>query len=197
MNALLARRGFLSAALMLLLPARLAAARDVSGVVLPESARPQGGEMDLRLMGGGVFRFFFLRYYVCGLYATAGLSDAAAILASDAPRRIHLVALRRITSFEFLWGLDQGLADNLDKAEAAALQEPLEQVRATIRSIGAIARNAHVAIDYAPRTGTRILVNGQAHGAPITGKPLNDALLRVWIGERPLDTSLKRELLGV
>ena len=190
------RRAMLAAALALLVPADPAAAKEVSGVALPESARPEGSAADLRLRGGGVFRFFFLRYYVCGLYVSGGPGGASAILASDAPRRIYLVALRRISSFEFLWGLDQGLADNLSPAEAEALQEPLAQVRATIRAIGAIARGARVSIDYAPGPGTRIVVDGQPRGASMAGKPLSDALLRVWIGERPLDAGLKRELLG-
>jgi len=191
-----ARRVFLAATAALLVPARHAAARDVSGVVLPERARLEGSEAELRLLGGGVFRFFFLRYYVCGLYAPDGPGEAPAILVNDAPRRIYLVALRRITSFEFLWGLDQGLADNLSPAEADALREPLARVRATIRAIGAIARGARVAIDYVPRDGTRILVDDRRRGENFAGKALNDALMRVWIGERPLDASLKEALLG-
>ena len=190
------RRAMLAAALALLVPACPAAAKEVSGVVLPESARPEGAAADLRLRGGGVFRFFFLRYYVCGLYVADGPGGASAILASDAPRRIYLVTLRRISSFEFLWGLDQGLADNLSPAEAEALHEPLAQVRATIRAIGVIARGARVAIDYVPRAGTSILVDGLRRGERFAGKALNDALMRVWIGERPLDAGLKRELLG-
>lgn len=186
----------LVAALALLLPVHAAVAKDVAGVALPERARPEGSATDVRLRGGGVFRFLFLRYYVCGLYVGADLADAAAILGSDAPRRVHLVALRRITSFEFLWGLDQGLADNLSTAQGRALHAPLEEVRATIRSIGAIARGARVSIDYAPGAGTRIVVDEQPRGARVAGKPLSDALLRVWIGERPLDAGLKRELLG-
>jgi hypothetical protein len=186
----------LLAALAFLMPAHPAAAKEVSGVALPERARPQGSATDLPLRGGGVFRFLFLRYYVCGLYAGAGLTDAAAILGNDTPRRVHLVALRRITAFEFLWGLDQGLADNLSAAQAEALRAPLEEVRATIRAIGAIARGARVSIDYAPAAGTRIVVDEQPRGASMPGKPLSDALLRVWIGERPLDAGLKRELLG-
>lgn len=186
----------LLAALGLLTPAQPAAAKDVSGVMLPERARPQGSATDLPLRGGSVFRFLFLRYYVCGLYAGPGLADAAAILGNDAARRVHLVALRRITAFEFLWGLDQGLADNLSGPQAQALRAPLEEVRATIRAIGAIARGARVSIDYAPGAGTRIVVDGQPRGVSMPGKPLSDALLRVWIGERPLDAGLKRELLG-
>jgi long-chain acyl-CoA synthetase len=191
-----ARRAFLAATAALLVPARHAAANDVSGVALPDRARPEGSEVELRLLGGGLFRFFFMRYYVCGLYASDGPRVASAILANDAPRRIHLVALRRITSFEFLWGLDQGLADNLSPAEAEALREPLAQVRATIRAIGAIARGARVFIDYVPRAGTSIVVDELRRGERFAGKALNDALMRVWIGERPLDASLKEALLG-
>jgi hypothetical protein len=33
-------------------------------------------------------------------------------------------------------------------------------------------------------------------GERFAGKALNDALMRVWIGERPLDASLKEALLG-
>ncbi len=196
MNALLARRGFLSAALGLLVLPRFAAAREFAGVTLPDQARLSGGDAAVRLLGGGVFRFFFLRYYVCGLYAAEGLSDAAAILGRDAPRRVQLVALRRITSFEFLWGLDRGLADNMGETDARELHAPLEQVRATIRSIGAITPGTRVSIDYVPGAGTSIVVDERARGMAITGKLLNDALMRVWLGERPLDASLKKALLG-
>ena len=196
MNASLTRRRFLLAALGLFVRPCFAAAKEFSGVVLPDKARPAGSDADVRLLGGGIFRFLFLRYYVCGLYAAEGLSDAAVILANDAPRRVQLVAMRRITSFEFFWGLDRGLADNTVEAQAKMLEAPLEAVRATIRSIGVIAPGARVSIDYAPRTGTSILVDERPRGAPVAGKLLNDALMRVWIGERPLDASLKQALLG-
>jgi hypothetical protein len=195
-NTLLARRGFLSAALGLIVLPRIAAAKEVAGVVLPETARPAGGRAEVHLLGGGSFRFLFLRYYVCGLYAADGLSGAAAILAGDAPRRVQLIALRRITSFEFFWGLDKGLKDNTGEADARGLGEPLEQVRETIRSIGAITPGARVSIDYVPGAGTSILLDEHPRGTTIAGKPLNDALMRVWIGERPLDVSLKEALLG-
>jgi hypothetical protein len=151
---LIARRACLCAALALVVCGQFALAKETSGIALPDRARPEGVDTDIRLLGGGVFRFFFMRYYHCGLYAATGLSDADSILASDAPRRVHLVALRRITSFEFLWGLDQGLADNMAAAEAEALREPLEQVRATIRAIGAITRGTQVSIDYVPGSPT-------------------------------------------
>jgi hypothetical protein len=190
------RRGFLLAALGLTVLPGLACAMEVAGVVLPERARPAVGNAEVVLLGGGLFQFLFLRYYVCGLYVAEGLSGAAAILASDGPRRMQLVALKRITSFEFFWGLDRGLKDNTDQAETGKLQASLDQVRETIRSIGAIAAGTRVSIDYVPGAGTSILVEEHLRGAAVPGKPLNDALMRVWIGKRPLDSSLKKALLG-
>jgi hypothetical protein len=192
----LARRGFILAALGLTVFPGPAPATEVAGVALPERARPGGGKAEIGLRGAGLFQFLFLRYYVCGLYAAQGLSGAGEILAGDAPRRVQLVALKRITSFEFFWGLDKGLKDNTDAAEAVTLRASLEQVRETIRSIGAIAAGTRVSIDYVPGAGTSILVEERPRGAAIAGKTLNDALMRVWIGKHPLDSSLKKALLG-
>src|SRR5262249_39311656 len=160
---------------------------------LPDEARVAPGP-SLRLVGAGTFRFLFRRYYVCGLYAQRELRRAAEILAADAPRRVALYALRRIPSWEFLWGLDRGVADNTPESELRALVPQLEQLRSVIREIGAIADGAQVNIDYQPSKGTRIAVDGLPRGDAIAGKPLNDALARVWIGERPLDAALKEAL---
>lgn len=193
---MLARRVFLTTALGLIALPRYPAAKEVAGVTLPDTVRPAGGKAEIRLLGGGLFRFLFVRYYVCGLYASANLSGANAIFAADLPRRVHLVALRRITSFEFLWGLDKGVKDNLSDTDTKALHTGLEQIRRTIRDIGAIAPPARVSIDYVPDAGTTILVGERPRGATIPGKLLNDALMRTWIGERPLDAALKEALLG-
>jgi len=190
------RRSFLAAMLGLGLLPMESAAREVSGIALAEEAKLSVEGPSLRLLGAGVFRFLFFRYYVCALYALAGLRGAAPILQTDAPRRIGLVALRRITSFEFLWGLDRGLADNTGESESKALESQLGALRTAIRAIGAIPAGSRVDIDYVPEAGTSILIGGTPRAGPFRGKPLNDALMRVWIGERPLDASLKEMLLG-
>jgi hypothetical protein len=189
------RRAFLGGALLFLSLVRAAAAREVEGVVFPDEVR-LGQNALLRLAGAGVFRFFFMRYYVCGLYLAEGVSGVDAAVQSDRPRRVELVALRRIGAFEFLWGLDRGVADNSSEKELKALAAPLGGLRDAIRSIGTLAAGARVAIDYLPEAGTRLVVDNQLRGGPFAGKALNDALIKVWIGQRPLDASLKEVLLG-
>jgi hypothetical protein len=196
MSIVSGRRGFLASTLAVVLGTRTAAAREVDGTSLPDEVRLTKDEPPLRLVGAGVFRFFFLRYYVCGLYLAAGVSGAEAAVRSDRPRRVGLVALRRISAFEFLWGLDRGLADNTVEAELKELATTLEALRGAIRDIGTLAPGARVGIDYLPGVGTQIVVDDRIRGGPIAGKALNDAVMKVWIGERPLDASLKQALLG-
>lgn len=190
------RRSFLAGALAVVLGTRAATARELEGTSLPDEVRLAKDGPPLRLVGAGVFRFFFLRYYVCGLYLAVGVSGAEAAVRSDRPRRVGIVALRRISAFEFLWGLDRGLADNTVEAELKELATSLEVLRGAIRDIGTLAPGARVGIDYLPGFGTRIVVDDRIRGGPIAGKALNDALMKVWIGERPLDASLKEMLLG-
>ena len=196
MSAVLGRRAFLGSALALLLEARAARAREVEGIGLPDAVRLEEHAPPLRLAGAGVFRYFFMRYYVCALYLAEGVLGVEAALQSDRPRRVELVALRRISAFEFVWGLDRGIADNSSAQELKALAAALGALRAAIREIGTLAAGVHVSIDYLPHAGTRIVVDNRTRGGPFAGKALNDALLKVWIGERPLDTSLKEVLLG-
>ena len=53
-----------------------------------------------------------------------------------------------------------------------------------------------VLFEFVPDTGTRIVVNGQQRGAPIPGEVFFAAVLRIWIGDKPVDSGLKKGLVG-
>jgi hypothetical protein len=40
------------------------------------------------------------------------------------------------------------------------------------------------------------MVNGQPRGAVIAGEEFFTAVLRIWIGDKPVEASLKKGLLG-
>jgi len=44
--------------------------------------------------------------------------------------------------------------------------------------------------------GTQLLVNSKPVGRPIAGEDFYHALLRIWLGERPVQDDLKKALLG-
>jgi long-chain acyl-CoA synthetase len=43
--------------------------------------------------------------------------------------------------------------------------------------------------------GTRVSLNGEAKGT-IPGEPFNQALTRIWLGDKPVQADLKKALLG-
>jgi hypothetical protein len=53
-----------------------------------------------------------------------------------------------------------------------------------------------ITLDYIPESGTRVTLNGEPKGEAIAGDDFYRALLRIWLGENPVDSSLKKALLG-
>lgn len=194
----LERRRFLAwvAAVVALAPAHAPHARAVAGVQVPDTLALEGGTAALALVGAGTFRFVFLPIYVCALYLPPRAAWGDGPLANDLPRRVDMTMLRDVSARLFVWGLDAGLADNTPAAELDAMRNQVAALRTAIYGIESLARGARATLDYRPAEGTTIAVNGRRVGRAIPGKRFNDAVLRAWIGERPLDRSLKEALLG-
>ena len=53
-----------------------------------------------------------------------------------------------------------------------------------------------ILLDFLPEAGTAVSVNGQAKGKPIPGEDFYRALLRIWLGDKPVDGDLKKGMLG-
>jgi hypothetical protein len=51
-------------------------------------------------------------------------------------------------------------------------------------------------LDWIPGTGTQTELNGKKLGGPIPDINFYNAILRIWLGDRPVDRSLKPALLG-
>jgi long-chain acyl-CoA synthetase len=51
-----------------------------------------------------------------------------------------------------------------------------------------------ITLDFADES-TRIAQDGAARGS-IAGEPFNRALLRIWLGDKPVQADLKKAMLG-
>jgi hypothetical protein len=177
--------------ILLLLPVPGAHAREVAGIQIPDKVAL--GESTLVLNGAGVRSKFFVKVYVGALYLSAMQRDAAGIIAADAPVAVHLHFLHSEVEVKKLvdaW--NDGFNANHDAAQLAALKARIERFNALFHTVK---RGDIIRIEYTPGSGTTVAINAEERGA-IEGADFRAALLRIWLGDKPVDDDLKRAMLG-
>lgn len=179
------------ALVILALPLTAAAAIEVGGVLLPQRVRVSPESPPLELNGAGVHkRYLFIRLYVAALYLTAPEREARALLADDGPRRLFLHFLRDVSP-ERTHEIWEKLGANGGRLEQLRTQR--DQFESVFEQ--GIRKGDEIAFDYVPGAGTHVRLNGQTKTV-IPGEGFYNALLKIWLGEKPTSRGLKRELLG-
>lgn len=186
------RRGVLG--LCLCWASTWALSAELAGVRFEPTAQVAG--QSLVLNGAGLRTRFFFKVYAAGLYVSEPSSQASVILQQSGPRMVRIVMLRDVSADTFVESLHEGLKNNHSEAQLAALNQQIEALGSIMRALGVAKKGDQIDFTFVPAVGTRIILNGQARGAPIDGEAFFAAVLRVWIGERPADDELKRGLLG-
>lgn len=165
-------------------------ALEVAGVQVEEAADVDGKK--LALNGAGLRKKLFFKVYVGALYVEQRSGDAAALLAADAPRLVRLHMLRELDRESILKAFREGIEKN-SRATAAAALAKLAQVEKAIPE--ELKPGQVVTVTYRPGTGTSLGVQGGT-AASVEGKDFADAILRVWLGDEPVDADLKAGMLG-
>jgi hypothetical protein len=170
------------------------AVMDVAGIKFEDTTKVGAGETALN--GAGMRSRLFLKVYALGLYLPQKSGSAADVLAAKGAKRLAIVTLRDLSGEQFVDALIDGLKNNHDAATFAALGPRIEQFRAIMLTIGNAPEKSVVHIDWLPDTGTRLTFNGTQKGADIAGEDFYRALLRIWLGDKPVQDDLKEKLLG-
>ena len=169
-------------------------AAEVAGVRIDESARVAGS--DLKLNGAGLRSKAIFKVYAMGLYLQERQADAAAILAAPGPKRVHLHMLRNVDADDFSEALSDGLKDNHSEAEMKAFAPRVALLTGIMNEIKEAKTGLSIDLDWLPGAGTQIVIGGQPKGKPIAGEDFYRALLRIWVGDNPVQGDLKKSLLG-
>ena len=171
-----------------------AQALEVEGVKLEPTA--QVGGAALVLNGAGVRTRAIFKVYVAGLYVPAKASNAAALLAQKGPRRVAITMLRNVDADTFSGALSEGLQKNLSEAQFTGFKAQIDTLGANFKAAGEAKKGDVIHLEFAPDTGTRVVVNGKPSGAAIPGDDFYTAVLRIWLGDKPVDGDLKKGLVG-
>ena len=151
---------------------------------------------DLVLNGMGLRSRFGLKVYVAGLYVGKKSVNANELLQQPGPKRIAIAMKRNVDADTFLKALEDGVAANHSPQQLAALKDRMGKLSEVILAIKEAREKDLLNLDFIVESGTQISVNGRPIGQPIAGEDFFQALLRIWIGEKPVQDGLKNGLIG-
>ena len=166
------------------------AAAEVAGVKVDDKARV--GNTELALAGAGLRKRVFFNVYVIGLYVQDRKAD---LVAQPGPKRVQIHMLRDVGAETFMEALAEGIKANHSEAEVKALEPRMKQLGATIAEVKEARKGMGIALDWNGKA-TQVLVDGKPVGQPIDGEDFYRALLKIWLGDKPVQDDLKKALLG-
>jgi len=168
-------------------------AAEVEGVKLADKAQVGGSELTLN--GAGVRTRVFFKVYVGALYLQKKAGSTDAVLGDSGAKRIAMHMLRDLDAEQLFSALNEGLKKNHAPGELARLEPQVKQLEGIFNAVKAANKGDVILLDYLPGAGTRVTVRGDDKGT-IAGEDFNRALLRIWLGEQPADSALKKAMLG-
>ena len=89
--------------------------------------------------------------------------------------------LRNVDAETFAGALNDGLRDNHTEAQFNSLKPQIDALNANLKAVGEAKKGAVILFEFIP---------------VIPGEEFFTAVLRIWIGDKPVDGSLKKGLIG-
>ncbi|MDK2660586.1 chalcone isomerase family protein [Cupriavidus sp. LEh21] len=173
------------------MPAR---AVEMEGIRFDDAARVGGKE--LQLNGTGLRAGFLTKGYVAALYLQEKARNATVVLGTPGAKRLQLRMLREAEPPAFARAIRKGIRDNHSETQVRGLAARLTQFERTLGEVGNAHKGDVINLDFSPQTGTVVAINGTPRGRPIPGEDFYQAVLRVFLGDSPVDQDVKRGLLG-
>ena len=183
-----------SAILASCFPVPAFAAVEVAGVKFDDTVTVAGKE--LKLNGAGMRTKVIFKVYAAALYLTDKKSTVPDVLGSAGPRRVTINMLREVSSDEFGKSFMEGLNSNTDKVERIRILPQTMKLGEVFAQIQTLKKGDQILIDWLPGEGTQCYLNGKKLGELMPDVGFYNAVLRIWLGDKPADSSLKPALLG-
>ncbi|WP_460534500.1 chalcone isomerase family protein [Chitinimonas naiadis] len=187
------KQGLLAAACLLVLNGTVQAV-EVAGVSVDDTAKV--ANVDLKLNGAGLRTKAFFKIYVAGLYLADKKTTPADALAVAGPKRVSLTMMREVSSDTLSQALLDGLNHNCSDEEKSRFFNQMLAIGQIFGAYRSIKPKDMITVDWVPNVGTVVHMNGKKLGEPLPDQAFYNAILKIWLGDRPAENSLKRQLLG-
>jgi hypothetical protein len=164
-------------------------AGEIEGVLFPERYTVKG--VELPLMNTGLLRYrYFIKAYVAALYTKEGVAPRTVL--EDVPKRLEIEYFYAIKGKDFAKSTYKGIEVNVDAETYEELQPRIEEINTLYRDVEPGDRYA---LTYLPGVGTELALNGEPLGL-VEGAEFAAAMFSIWLGDSPIDESLKKQLLS-
>jgi hypothetical protein len=167
-----------------------AGALDTAGVPFPPQLSVEG--KTLVLNGAGIRSKFFVKVYVGALYLEKKSRDAAAVVASDEAKQVVLHFLHSEVAKEKLVAAWKDGFEANSGPKMATLAARIAKFDAMMVDV---VKGDRIELTWVPGVGTKVKVKGKEAGV-VEGKDFADALFSIWLGPKPAQEGLKKEMLG-
>jgi hypothetical protein len=166
---------------------------DVVGVHYPATIKVEG--TNLTLNGSGISYRAVAKLYTVGLYVPQKANKSETVFATGGPKQLRFVMLQGMRVDELGKVITKGIENNSSREEFFKLIPSIRQMGEEFSRIRRLNTGDTFAIEYVPKRGTMFFVNGQPAGLPLEDNLFFPAVLRTWLGGRPVTPDLKDALL--
>ena len=115
--------------------------------------------------------------------------------AQDHYLRVHTDAGDELITLRFSDALAEGIRANHSEGDAKAVEPQVRQLAATMAEVKQAKKGMTISLEWNGKA-TQIVIDGKPAGAAIEGEDFYRALLRIWLGDKPVQDDLKKALLG-
>lgn len=158
------------------------------------------GATQLQLNGAGVRQQSAQALYAAALYLEKKQSSPEAAIQDTGAKRLTVTMLRDVSAREMSDLLAAGLKSNSNDTDLHGLVSEVFALSTLIAETRSLRAGDSFHIDWSRATGTTIQIQQQGQARPAVKVFANatfmPAMMRIWLGERPADPTLKSALLG-
>lgn len=168
-------------------------AAEVEGVKLADQLEVAG--QTLQLNGAGLRKKMVFDVYVAALYGVNKTTEVQQVLNAKSPKRLQLTMLRNVEGKALAEALREGLQENLSATQFAAHASRIAELEKILLDAKQANKGDVINLDMIAGQGTRVQFRGQQIGSIQSDDFARDLLL-IWLGNKPVQDSLKAKLLG-
>lgn len=169
------------------------AAMEVEGIKFADRMQVSGKELVRN--GAGVRNKFVIKVYAAGLYLEEPKNTVDGVMKAEGPRRMHLVMLRDVSSDDLGTAFMIALNNNVSEEDKGKIITQVSKYGEMFGQVGMLKKGDIVDTDWVPGVGNQCYLNGKKIGPTLPDLLFYNAVLSIWLGNKPVDSTLKTKLL--